>query len=112
MSGEEDTITTNLAIDDDKRDGGDGGGGEDDDGDPLRSYVEMLTLEENTKKKNASPFGENFSLPPCMDHYLDMLLRNSSSDEDEEDTCRGGDGDVNSPFHHVQRSRKNERKSV
>ena len=27
------------------------GGGEDDDGDPLRSYVEMLTLEENTKKK-------------------------------------------------------------
>ena len=33
-----------------------------------------------------------------MDHYLDMLLRNSSSDEDEEDTCRGRDGDVNSPF--------------
>ena len=97
MSGEEDTITTNFAIDDDKRDGG-GGGGEDDDGDPLRSYVEMLTLEENTKKKNAPPFGENFSLPPCMDHYLDMLLRNSSSDEDEEDTCRGRDGDVNSPF--------------
>ena len=69
------TTSTLLAIDNDNDD------------EALRSFVETLTLSKDRekKKKNAhAPTSDTFSLPPCLDYYLDQLLRNSSSDEDEE----------------------------
>ena len=77
MNATHDYMNTNLALDDDDDD--------DENEDALRMFVETLTLDrrnKNTIDENA-PI-DTFSLPPSLDHYLDQLLRNSSSDEDEE----------------------------
>ena len=79
MNATHDYMNTNLALDDDN---------DDENGDALRSFVETLTLDADRGNKNTidenAPSGDIFSLPPSLDHYLDQLLRNSSSDEDEE----------------------------
>lgn len=83
MNATHDYMNTNLALDDDDDD--------DENEDALRSFVETLTLDADRRNKNTTidalkknAPSDTFSLPPSLDHYLDQLLRNSSSDEDEE----------------------------